>query len=118
MEDAIGCPAGKQESFPAALAKAESRYLIVEVEVQHLRLVDGHIGFLALGWEGRILNRHRHGKSSGAGDGSQILRPRIANAARQSIAEPLLERDLKRVVPPIAVVLVIITNAAELRKRP
>jgi hypothetical protein len=59
MEDAVGCPTRKQGSLPAALRKAESRHLIIEVEVEHLRLVDGQIGFLALGRQGGILYRYR-----------------------------------------------------------
>ena len=118
MEDAVGCPARKQCTLPAALRKAESRHLIIEVEVEHLRLVDGHVGFLALGRLSGILYRYRRGVSPGAGDCSQILRPGVTEAARKPVADPLGDLDLKRVVPSIAIALVLVTYIAELRKWP
>src|SRR3984885_9913024 len=118
MEDAVGRPAGQQHALPAGLRKTESRHLIVEIEVEHLRLVDGHVGFRVLGRLAGILYRHRYRISSSTGDCSQILRPRVTEAARQSVAEPLGNLDLKRVVPPIATVLVVVANATELREWP
>ena len=58
-------------------------------------------------------------RSAGAGShGSQILRPGVTEAARQSVADPLGDLDLKRVVPGIAIALVLVTDVAELRERP
>src|SRR5580698_3378776 len=118
MEDAVGGPARKHRALPPVLREAEARHLVVEVEIEHLWLVDGHIGFLGLGRERGILNRYRRGISSSAGNCSHILRPRVTEAARQSVAEPFGHLDLKRVIPPVAIVLVIVANAAELRVRP
>src|SRR3984893_3921678 len=116
MEDAVGCPARKQCSLPSALRKARSRHFIIEVEVEHLWFVDGQIRFLALGRQGRILYRCVRGVSPSAGDCSQVLRPGVTEAARQSVAEPLGDLDLKRVVPGIAIVSVCLIYAVGLRK--
>ena len=118
MEDAVGCPSCQHGSLPAILRNAESRHLIIEVEVDHLRLVDGQIGFLALGWPGRILYRYRRSVSPSAGDCSQILRQGVTEAARQSFAGPLGDLDLKRVVPGIAIALVLVVYIAKLREWP
>ena len=122
MEDSIHCPARKQCSLPAALRKASSWHLIVEVEVEHLRLIDGQKGLLALGRAGGILDECRRGVSRLVAVGrvrrSQILRPGVTESARQPVADPLGDLDLKRVVPGIAIALVLVADIAELRKWP
>src|SRR6202035_4595164 len=118
MEDAVSSPARQQGTLPTALRKSESRHLIIEVEVEHLRLVDGQIGLLALRRQGGVLDRYRCGVSPGARNRSQILRPGVTEAAGQSVAEPFGDLHLKRVIPGIAIALVLVIHAAELREWP
>src|SRR5580704_15444438 len=122
MEDAVGSPASKQRTFPGTVRKSESRHLIVEVEIQHLWLVDGQIRLLTLGRLGGILNECGRGVSRLVAVGrirrSQILRQGVTEAARQPVADTLGDLDLKRVVPGITVALVLVTDVSKLREWP